>query len=79
MKYPEDKILKVDEARELLEQEFRNRILEKFPDIEPVLFINLVEAFLRGYNKGVAVMNNIYNPDLKLCVFDEDLVIKLKC
>lgn len=72
MKYPEDKILKVDEARELLEQEFRNRILEKFPDIEPVPFISLVEAFLRGYNKGVAVMNNIYNPDFKLCVFDEN-------
>lgn len=72
MKYPEDKILKVDEARKLLEQEFRNRILEKFPDIEPVPFINLVEAFLRGYNKGVAVMNNIYNPDFKLYVFDED-------
>ena len=72
MKYPEDKILKVDEARKLLEQEFRNRILEKFPDIEPVPFINLVEAFLRGYNKGVAVMNNIYNPDFKVCVFDED-------
>lgn len=72
MKYPEDRILKVDEARKLLEQEFRNRILEKFPDIEPILFINLVEAFLRGYNKGVAVMNNIYNPDFKVCVFDED-------
>ena len=69
MKYPEDKILKCDEARKLLEQEFRNRILEKYPDIDANRFMDLVEAFLRGYNKGIGIMHNILYPDCKVCVF----------
>lgn len=72
MKYPENKILKVDEARELLEKEFRERILKKYPDIDASRFMDLVEAFIRGYNKGIGIMHNILYPDFKVCVFDED-------
>ena len=67
----ENKTLKVDEARILLEKEFRERILQKKPDIDENSFIDLVEAFLRGFDKGVAVVHNIFLPDSKLCVFDK--------
>ena len=72
MRYPKDRIIKCDEARELLEQEFRDRILKKYPDIDDKRFMDLVEAFLRGFDKGCALCFNIYNPEFKLCVFDED-------
>lgn len=73
MKYPKDKVLLVPEARDLLEQEFRERILSKNPDINEKRFMDLVEAFLRGYDKAIAVYHNILHPDLKLCCFDEDI------
>ena len=34
--------------------------------------MDLVEAFLRGYDKGIGIMHNIFYPDCKVCVFDED-------
>ena len=73
MKYPEDRIIKVDEGRELLEQEFRERILKKYPNINANRFMDLVEAFLRGYDKACALCFNIYHPDFKLAVFDDDI------
>lgn len=74
MRYPKDRIIKCDEARKLLEQEFRNRILKKYPDIDASRFMDLVEAFLRGYDKGIGVMHNIFYPNCQVCVFDEDLI-----
>ena len=73
MKYPKDKVLLVPEARDLLEQEFRERILSKNPDIDKKTFMDLVEAFLRGYDKAIAVYHNILHPDLKITCFDEDI------
>ena len=52
---------------------------EKYPDIDANRFMDLVEAFLRGYDKGIGIMHNIFYPDFKVCVFDEDGIGEYKC
>ena len=54
-----------------LKKSLGNVFCKKTPDIDENSFIDLVEAFLRGFDKGVAVVHNIFLPDSKLCVFDK--------
>lgn len=69
-----DKTINRHEAVVRINREFKEFLERRYPNMDSYTFALMVDSFQKGFEKGTALTFNAFSSDIKLCVFNDDVL-----